>query len=58
MQHDVGYLCRECEEELEEMKGQQQLCFGTLKRAKAEASSGAGRHAFWRANKLQRVSTF
>ncbi len=50
--------CRECEEELEETRGQQQLSFAGIKRAKAEASTGSGRHSFWRANKLQRVCQF
>ena len=50
--------CRECEEELEGNRGQQQLCFAGIKRAKAEASTGSGRHSFWRANKLQRVCQF
>ncbi|CAL5227381.1 g10331 [Coccomyxa viridis] len=47
----------ECEDEAAEMKGQKSLPFGG-KAGKAEASSGLGRHAFYRAHKLQRVGAF
>ena len=39
------------------MKGQKSLPLGG-KSEKAEASSGLGRHAFYRAHKLQKVSAF
>ena len=54
---DPGSCCRECEDEAAEMKGQKSLPFGG-KAGKAEASSGLGRHAFYRAHKLQRVGAF
>ncbi|CAK0755728.1 hypothetical protein CVIRNUC_002397 [Coccomyxa viridis] len=47
----------ECEDESTEAKGQKSLPFGG-KAGKAEASSGLGRHAFYRAHKLQRVTAF
>ena len=50
-------LRRECEDESTEAKGQKSLPFGG-KAGKAEASSGLGRHAFYRAHKLQRVTAF
>ena len=53
---DSARLCRECEDEATELKGQKSLPFG--KAEKAEASSGLGRHAFYRAHKLQKVSIF
>ena len=39
------------------MKGQKSLSFGA-KAEKAEASSGQGRHALYRAHKLQKVGMF
>ncbi len=39
------------------MKGQKILPFGA-KAEKAEASSGLGRHALYRAHKLQKVAAF
>ena len=50
--------CRECDEELEGTRGQQQLSFARDKAAKAAYSSGAGRHSLYRAHRLQRVVKF
>lgn len=49
--------CRECDDELNGTQGQQLLAFGS-KPVKADVSSGIGRHAFFRAHKLQRVANF
>ncbi|CAL8466811.1 g6347 [Coccomyxa elongata] len=47
----------ECDEELGGSQGQQVLAFGN-KPTRADTSSGVGRHAFFRAHKLQRVANF
>ncbi|KAK9916785.1 hypothetical protein WJX75_006984 [Coccomyxa subellipsoidea] len=47
----------ECDDELNASQGQQVLPFGKQS-VKAEVSTGVGRHAFFRAHKLQRVTNF
>ena len=46
-------VCRECEAEDTQ---QQQLTFQQNKQQPQKASSGQGRHAYFRARKLQRVT--
>jgi hypothetical protein len=50
-------LCRECEDEQSGTRGQQHLAFNGRPQQVA-ASSGMGRHAFYRAHKLQRLAAF
>ena len=55
--HRLCGQSRECDEELGGSQGQQMLAFGN-KPTRADTSSGVGRHAFFRAHKLQRVTNF
>lgn len=51
----MNVLCRECEDEADMQGGQQALSVGDGRSGQG-ASSGLGRHSYFRARKLQRIA--